>query len=94
MKIQSVAELVSTPNTAKAVARKSTSALHESPDEYSFYGLPREETDLTKISTAVELNGMCLNMSAEKLGKLFDLHPCVHVEDCSKTLDLISYLES
>lgn len=91
VKIQSRAEVVSTPNSSRTVARKSTSTLYDTVEEYTFYGLPHQETDLTKINTAVEINGMSLNMSADKLGKIFDLHPYVDVEDCSKSVD---YLDS
>lgn len=63
-------------------------------EEYTFYGLPHQETDLTKINTAVEINGMYLNMSADKLGKIFDLHPFVDVEDCSRSMDMSQYLDS
>lgn len=93
-KIQSNAEVVSIPSTWRTVARKSTSAPQESFGEYTFYGLPVEETDLAKINTAVEINGMCLSMSADKLGKIFDLHPYVDVDDCSKSSDLTPYLDS
>lgn len=95
--IQSKAEEVITKPTANAirvVARKSTSAPHESLDEYTFYGLPVENSDLTKINTTVEMNGKFFNMSADKLGNLFDLHPHLEVEDCSKTMDLTQYLDS
>lgn len=94
--IQTMSEVVSSPSVSKSVktvARKSTSTPVEIP-EYTFYGLPAEDTDLTKISTVVEINGMCLNMSADKLSKIFDLHPFVYVEDCSKSLDLTQFLDS
>lgn len=93
-KVQSSAEIVSLPANWRSVARKSTSTPHELLGEYTFYGLPVDETDLTKINTTVEINGMCLDMSADKLDKIFDLHPCVYVKDCSKSMDLTPYLDS
>lgn len=90
-------EVVAEPANNRVFAKKSTSAPHQPmtiEEEFTFYGLPAEETDLTKINTAVEINGMCLNMSADKLGKIFDLHPYVYVEDCTKSSDLTSYLDS
>lgn len=90
IKVQSKAEVVPAPNSSRPVARKSTSIpAYDSVEEYSFYGSPQDETDLTKINTAVEINGMYLNMSADKLGKIFDLHPYIDVEDCSKSLDTL-----
>ncbi|KAG5893935.1 hypothetical protein JTB14_028744 [Gonioctena quinquepunctata] len=86
---------VQPPKTLKSTARKSTSAPQKTPqEEYSFYGLPVEEVDLTKISTSVEINGMRLNMSADKLGKIFDLDPQVQVKDCNDTVDLTGLFDS
>lgn len=93
-KIQSRAETINTANSSRVVAKKSTSAQQDTMEEYTFYGLPHQETDLTKINTAVEINGMYLSMSADKLGKIFDLHPYVGVEDCSKSTDVSQYLDS
>ncbi|KAJ8956301.1 hypothetical protein NQ318_015037 [Aromia moschata] len=74
---------------ARSTARKSTSAPKaRSETEYSYYGTRAEPVDLGKIMTAVEINGMCLNMSAEKLSKIFDLNAEVVVEDCNLSVNL------
>ncbi|CAH1118526.1 unnamed protein product [Phaedon cochleariae] len=77
-------------------AMKSTSSPQNASTapEYSFYGLPPEEVDLTRIMTSVDINGVCLDMSADKLGKIFDLNPHVRVEDCQALGELESVLES
>ncbi|XP_056631686.1 uncharacterized protein LOC130441883 isoform X1 [Diorhabda sublineata] len=70
----------------KQTARKSTSSSSQ-VNEYSFYGGSIEDVDLNKIMTSVEMNGVCLQMNADKLGKIFDLNPFVGLERCDALLD-------
>lgn len=87
---------VTTEKVLKNTARKSTSAPHNSSgtQEYSYYGTRPEEVDMSKIMTSVEVNGMHLNMSAEKLSKIFDLNVVVAVEDCNLSVNLSSVFDS
>lgn len=71
----------------KQTARKSTSSSSPPMNEYSFYGESIEYVDLNKIMTSVEMNGVCLQMNADKLGKIFDLNPFVPLERCDILLD-------
>ncbi|KAJ8972650.1 hypothetical protein NQ317_008236 [Molorchus minor] len=89
--------------TRKPVARKSTAAPFKAahgfagagpPKEYSYYGQAPEPVDLGKIKTVVELNGMCLNMTAEKLSKIFDLEARVEIEDCNLSVNLSTLFDS
>lgn len=87
---------VSMEKVLKNTARKSTSApqLSNSTQEYSYYGNRPEEVDLSKIMTSVEINGMHLDMSAEKLSKIFDLNVVVAIEDCNLSVNLSSMFDS
>ncbi|KAJ8916522.1 hypothetical protein NQ315_000164 [Exocentrus adspersus] len=81
----------------KNTARKSTSAPHPKSSElteYSFYGNRPEQVDLSKIKTSVEINGMHLDMSAEKLSKIFDLDVAVALEDCNLCLNMSNLFDS
>ncbi|CAH1971545.1 unnamed protein product [Acanthoscelides obtectus] len=79
------------------VAKKSTSTPHqrseaevEPPavemDPYSYYGTEEEPLFLHNIKTKVELNGVYMDISADKLARIFDLGACVLVEDCKHLL--------
>ncbi|XP_028133091.2 uncharacterized protein LOC114328441 [Diabrotica virgifera virgifera] len=72
----------------KHTARKSTSKPSTLPmEEFSFYGNTVEDVDLNKIMSSVEINGMHLDMSAERLGTLFNLHPSLILERCDAHVD-------
>ncbi|CAG9853748.1 unnamed protein product [Phyllotreta striolata] len=103
--IQSEAIRIENPNTHHisttskecATARKSTSAFYYRPlEEFSYYGNPVEKLDMSKIMSTVEINGICMDMTADKLGKLFDLDPIVEVikmqtsDEESEDVDIVS----
>ncbi|XP_023310781.1 uncharacterized protein LOC108911829 [Anoplophora glabripennis] len=93
--IASAVEVAREPEV-KNTAKKSTSTPQTSSgaQEYTFYGNQPEEVDLSKIMTSVEVNGMHLNMSAERLAKIFDLNVVVALEDCNLSVNLSSVFDS
>ncbi|XP_072393042.1 uncharacterized protein [Diabrotica undecimpunctata] len=82
------ARSVKSPVSKKHTARKSTSKPSTLPlEEFSFYGNTVEDVDLNKIMSSVEINGMHLDMSAERLGTLFNLNPFLTLERCDSHVD-------
>ena len=63
-------------------ARKSTGGARADDDgEYSFYGLPFEEVNISEISTRMSCGGMEITLNAAKMSELVNLKPKVLVKD-------------
>lgn len=82
-KKQSVAKK-STSRRTRPTARKSTSAVNRVIEPFSFYRKTVEPINYEAISTVMSFGGIEMNLKANKMSELINLHPKVFVVDCNQ----------
>ena len=82
-KKQSVAKKSTSGRRRKThpTARKSTSASNREVEPFSFYKQSVEPIDYESISTVMSFGGIEMNLKANKMSELINLHPKVFVVD-------------